>query len=102
MLKKQDMNISSLYRRVLGPTQKALEEADEENERRCQAAMTMKEQAYDKELEELVKSFEERKEKGKKEVRKNLTDAKYIVDEKTTEANENADMGKFFIYVLSL
>ncbi len=90
---EKDMNLFAADE--LGPTMKALEEA-EENERRCEAAMTMKEQVYDKELEELTKSFEERKEKGMKEVRKNLTDAKYNVDEKTTEANEKADMGKFF------
>ena len=52
----------------LGPTQKALEEA-EENEKRCKAAMKMKEQAFTEEWEEVERRLEEHKNNGMAEVR---------------------------------
>ena len=91
---EKDMNLFA--EDELGPTQKAFEEAEEE-EKRCKAAMEMKEQSYAKEWEELKKNFEEYKNKGMTEVTNKFKDARKNVDEKTVEVNEMADKGKFFL-----
>ena len=90
---EKDMNLFAVDE--LRPTRLALEEA-EENEKRCKAAMEMKEQSYAKEWEELKKNFEENKNKGMTEVTKKFHNARDDVDEKTIEMNEKVDKGKFF------
>ena len=62
----------------LGPTQKALEEA-EENEKRFKTAMKMKEQAFAEEWEKVKKCFEEHKNNGMTEVTNKFDDARNSV-----------------------
>ena len=95
---EKDVNLFAVDQ--LGPTQKALEEA-EENEKRCKAAMKMKEQAFATEWEEVKKHFDEHKNNGmtevtNTEVTNKFNDARDNVDDKTMEANEKADKGKLF------
>ena len=91
---EKDMNLFAIDE--LCPTQKDLEEA-EENEKRCKpAAMKMKDRAFAKEWEEVKKRFEEHKNNGMTEVTNKFNDARDNVDDKTMEANEKADSkGKF-------
>ena len=63
---EKDMNLFAIDE--LCPTQKDLEEA-EENEKRCKAAMKMKEQAFTEEWEEVERRLEEHKNNGMAEVR---------------------------------
>ena len=91
---EKDMNLFAIDE--LDPTQKALEES-EENEKRCKAAMKMKEQAlFAKKWEEVKKRFEEHKNNGMTEVTNKINDARDNVDDKRLEANEKADKCKFF------
>ena len=92
---KKDINLFAVDQ--LGPTwtQKALEEA-EENEERCKAATKMKEKVFAKEWEEVKKRFDKHKKNGMIEVTNKFNDARDNVDDKTMEANEKADKGKLF------
>lgn len=83
----KDLNLFAVDE--LGLTQKALKEAKKKDER-CEAEMKRKEQAFDQECEELKWRFEVHKKYGMKEVTKKFKDARGIVDDKTTEANEKS------------